>query len=208
MRDFLQRLYRFEPGELTYLIPLCLILLCNSFAMQLSDVVAVSGILSEGGSNTILIVWAIDMVLILMMTSLQALIVDRVNRLALIRWMLLGLAAMYVILRLMFLLQGSHWVNYAFLFILADQQWLLFPLFFWVLANDLFNPSAARRLFPLIAGIGFVGQILGLIFAAWAPGMFNRWGISIEEILTLNVTIYIVAFLTTYIGLHREKLRK
>ena len=38
--------------------------------------------------------------------------------------------------------------------------------------------------------------------------MFNRWGISIEEILTLNVTIYIVAFLTTYIGLHREKLRK
>ncbi|MCB0173781.1 MAG: hypothetical protein KDJ97_24890, partial [Anaerolineae bacterium] len=98
MRDFLQRLYRFEPGELTYLIPLCLILLCNSFAMQLSDVVAVSGILSEGGSNTILIVWAIDMVLILMMTSLQALIVDRVNRLALIRWMLLGLAAMYVIL--------------------------------------------------------------------------------------------------------------
>lgn len=208
MRDFLQRLYRFEPGELAYLIPLCLILLCNSFAMQLSDVVAVSGILSEGGSNTILIVWTVDMLLILLMTSLQALIVDRVNRLALIRWMLLGLAAMYVILRLLFLLKGFQWFNYAFLFILADQQWLLFPLFFWVLANDLFNPSAARRLFPLIGGIGFIGQILGLIFAAWAPDIFTRLGISIEEVLLLNVSIYVIAFLVSYLGLHPDKLRK
>ncbi|MCB0168578.1 MAG: hypothetical protein KDI79_30400 [Anaerolineae bacterium] len=208
MREFLQRLYRFERGELAYVIPLCFILLCNSFAMQLSDVVAISGILSEGGSNTILIVWTVDMVLILVMTSLQALIVDRVNRLALIRWMLLGLAGMYIILRLLFLVQGIEWFNYAFLFVLADQQWLLFPLFFWVLANDLFNPSATRRLFPLIAGVGFVGQILGLIFAAWAPDIFSRLGVAIEEVLIVNVSIYIIAFLVSYLGLHPDKLRK
>lgn len=207
MTDFLQRLYRFEPGELAYLVPLCLILLCNSFAMQLSDVVAVSGILSEGGSNTILFVWAVDMLLILVMTSLQALIVDRVNRLVLIRWMLVGLAVMYVILRLLFLRTELQWINFSLLFILADQQWLLFPLFFWVLANDLFNPSAARRLFPLIAGVGFVGQILGLIFAAWAPSIFSQLGIAIEEVLTLNVVIYIFALLVSFISLHPKKLR-
>ena len=37
----------------------------------------------------------------------------------------------------------------------TDQQWRFFPVVFWILANDIFDPAAGRRLLPVIANFAF-----------------------------------------------------
>ena len=77
-------------------------------------------------------------------------------------------------------------LNYAVLYIVAEQQFIFFPLFFWVLANDIFDPAQARRLFPFIAAWSFIGKILGSLLTYSSPTLFERLNIASEEVLVIN----------------------
>ena len=61
--------------------------------MGITKVVAVSGFLSEVKDHYILLVWAVDMVLLIMATGLQSLIVDRFDRIKLMAGVLIVIAA-------------------------------------------------------------------------------------------------------------------
>ena len=98
-----------------------------------------------------LIVWIIDWLLIIAATAGQSLIIDRFNRARLLGWVCLVFAGAYILLRLLFFFDVPEWINYSLLYFLTDQQWLFFPVFFWVLANDIYDPAQAKRLFPLIS---------------------------------------------------------
>src|SRR5690606_18665917 len=148
-----------RPGELRLVFILGFLLFTNSLALDLSDVVAVSGFLSQVEVSNILIVWIVDMLLIALSSGLQTLIVDRFNRLRLIKAMLLIFAGLYLLLRLLFAFNIPGAINYSLLFLLVEQQWVFFPLVFWVLANDIFDLSAAKRLFPAISSWGYAGQV-------------------------------------------------
>lgn len=195
-------------GDSRLILVLGFLLFANSLALDLSDVVAVSGFLSQVDVSNILIVWIVDMVLIAFSSGLQTLVVDRFDRLKLIKAMLLIFAGLYLILRLMFALDIPGVVNYSLLFLLVEQQWVFFPLVFWVLANDTTDLAGAKRQFPIIASWGFAGQIAGLGIAAISPGLLARVGLSNHETLTFNVILYLLAFVVLVWGLRGVKLRQ
>jgi hypothetical protein len=170
-----------------------LILFSNAVAQQIAGIVSVSGFLSSGSVNGVLIVWVVDMLLIALVTWLQTLVVDRLDRVKLMRWLLLGCGLLYGLLRLMFAAQIPERAIYAAMFVIADLQWVIFPLVFWIMANDLSDMAQAKRLFPLVGTASLVGKLVGIGITLSLPGLFRAWAIKPEEALTLNVIIYLLA---------------
>ncbi|MBP0017812.1 MAG: hypothetical protein J7647_09670 [Cyanobacteria bacterium SBLK] len=207
MKAFLSRLFRLKSGESKLVLVLGFLLLSNSLARQISDVVAVSGFLSTVGPNRILLVWLVDMGLTIALAGLQSLFVDRFNRRDLMGGMCFAYALLLSILRLLFAFQVPSGINYTLLYLLAEQQLLFFPLVFWILANDILTLAQAKRLFPIIATGNFAGQILGLAIAAIFPSLANYFGFQVEELLLLNVVIYLSAYGILRIGLNDFRLR-
>ena len=207
MKAFFSRLFRLQPGESKLVLVLGFLLLSNSLARQISDVVAVSGFLSTVGANRILLVWLVDMGLTIALTGLQSLFVDRFNRRNLMGWMCFVYSLLLLVLRLMFAFNIPSGINYTLLYLLAEQQLLFFPLVFWILANDLLTLAQAKRLFPIIATGNFAGQILGLAIAAVFPTLVNLLGLQVEELLLLNVLIYLSAYAILQTGLSHLPLR-
>lgn len=208
MKERLYQLLRLRSGELGIVVVLGLLLLCNSVALEVADVVAISGFLSEVGLPQLLLVWIADMLLILLTTGLQSLVVDRFDRIGLIRGMIFAFIFVYTLLRLLFAFGSPAWFNYSFLYVLSDQQWLFFPLVFWILANDIFDMAQAKRLFPLIAAFGFVGQIIGLGLSAAAPQVLGSQGVSSIELISVIVLLYLVALGITSFGLRGVNIRE
>jgi AAA family ATP:ADP antiporter len=209
MKSFLSQGLRIHPGEMGLLLTLSFLLFSNSVATQVSGVVAVSGFLSEGGVNQMPIVWIVDMLVIILTTSLQSLIVDRFERRKLMRWMMLGFALVFIAMRVMFWLQAPGWLNYGLMFILSEQQLLFLPLTFWILAQDAVSVAQAKRLFPLIASLSLVGELVGLGVAAAAPGMLQSVGNSgAEELLIFNALMYLLACGVAVFGLGKIQVRQ
>jgi AAA family ATP:ADP antiporter len=208
MNGRVSQLLALRPGEAGLVLLLAILLMGNSAALAVSNVVSVSGFLSEVGVNQILIVWIVDMLLVMLSTGLQSLIIDRYERVSLLRWMSFLFALLYVVLRMFFVFGVPGWINYSILFLLTEQQWLFFPLIFWTLANDLFDMAQAKRLFPLIASGNFVGQILGLGVAAAAPELLSRVDVSSAELLSMSVLIYLLLYLLISEGLRNVNLRR
>lgn len=208
MKNRFKSLFNLQPGEGSLVLVLGFALLANALAMQVSGIVAVSGFLNSGGVNSILIVLFVDYGFILAAGALQTLIIDKFERVDLIQWITLAFAFLFVVLRMMFLFQAPDWLNYSIMYILAEQQFVLFPLVFWVLANDIFKIAQAKRLFPLISGFNFVGKLFGIFIAFISPTLFASLGIKAEEILTLNVFVYLLAFMVLWVGLRRVRVRK
>jgi AAA family ATP:ADP antiporter len=206
MNNRIAQLLSLRPGEGRLVFLLGFLLMGNSAALAVSNVVSVSGFLSEVGVNELLIVWIVDMLLIALATGLQSLIVDRFQRINLLRWMSFSFALFYVVLRMMFVFHVPGWINYSVLFLLTDQQWLFFPLIFWILANDIFELAQAKRVFPVIASGSFVGQILGLGIAAVAPDLLSRMDVSSAELLSMNVLIYLIIYLVVSEGLRQVQI--
>jgi ATP/ADP translocase len=208
MKGFLSRTFRIHPGELGLVATLGFLLLANAVAYQVSDIVAVSGFLSAGGVNQILIVWFADSLLIFLAMGLQSLIIDRFDRITLVRWIIFGFALVFIILRLLFVFETMAGINYALLYLVAEQQLLFFPLLFWILANDIFDMAQSKRLFPLIASLSFVGKLLGIGIAIVSPNLLAQLGVKPAEILLLSVFLYMVSFMVMTLGLQKVKLRE
>ena len=189
------------------ILVMSLLLFANSFARQVAGIVAISGVFSGGGANEYLVVLLIDYLIILFTSGLQSLIVDRVNRVNLTKWILAGFAASFLILRILFLMGVPDGLLYSVMYILAEQQLIFFPLVFWVLANDVFDMAQAKKVFPVISGWGFMGTILGVSAAAFSPILLGFLHLPAEEVLTFNVVIYLLAFGIISFGMGHIRLK-
>jgi AAA family ATP:ADP antiporter len=203
-----KKLLNLQPGEGGIVFVLGFALLANALAMQVSGIVSISGFLNSSGANGILIVLLVDYAFILLTGALQTLVIDKFERTRLIQWITLLFAFLFVLLRMMFVFNSPEWLNYSFMYILSEQQFILFPLVFWVLANDIFKIAQAKRLFPIISGFNFIGKLIGIGISMVSPGLFPKIGIQPEEILTLNVLVYLLAFMVLWGGLGKVKIRK
>jgi hypothetical protein len=208
MKDKIIQLFRLQSGEASLVIVLGFVLMANALAMQIAGIVSVSGFLNSGGVNSILIVLFVDYAFILLTGALQSLVIDKYKRKDLILWTTLIFALLFIMLRLLFLFKAPDWLNYSLMYILAEQQFILFPLIFWVLANDIFSISQAKRLFPVISGWNFAGKLIGISIAATSPLLFTKFEIKPEEILMINTFVYLLAFMVLWGGLRNIEVRK
>jgi hypothetical protein len=209
MQTLSKRLFRLQPGEAGLVFVLGLLLLGNALSQQITEITALSNFLNEVGVNQILIVWGIDSVVILLITMLQSLIIDRYSRIVLTRWLLALLGLIFVAMRILFVFQVPKWLSYGLLYVISEQQWLFIPLVFWILANDVFDMSQAKRLFPVIASGGFAGKLLGIGFAALMPGILRAVPtLKPEDMLILNTVIYFLIFALFMMGMRRVKVRQ
>ncbi len=207
MEAFIQRVFKIRKRELGLVLALGFLLFGNSLARQVSGIVAVSGFLNSSSVNSILLVMLIDYTLILIVGGLQSLVVDRYNRVKLIGFVSVGFALVFIILRVMFAVGAPGWLNYSIMYLIAEQQLILFPVIFWVLANDIFNFAQAQRLFPLIASWSFVGKLAGIGIAAASPTLFGNMGLESEEILLFNALIYVIGFFLIVVSLRKVSVR-
>lgn len=212
MLTHLSRRLKLPIEELPLVLTLGFVLLGNSLAIQISYVASVSGFLSNVGANQFLLVLIASSGLILVTISLQSLIIDRFNRIHLIKRVAVAIAVIFLLLRLMFWLGLPDVLNYSIFYLIAEQQWLLFPIIFWVLANDLFGVAQAQKIFPLISSFGFVGRLVGIGVATVCPLIFQNFGIDVEvlsvPLITFNAILYLLIFLALHFGLARTKLRR
>jgi AAA family ATP:ADP antiporter len=200
MQERLSKLLRFKPGELGLVFVLGMILFVNYAAMGITKVISVSGFLSQVKDQYILLVWAVDMALLILVTGLQSLVVDRFDRVKLMMVVLLIFVGLYAVLPFCFFFKWfPHSIAYALVYLLNDQQWRFFPVVFWILVNDIFDPAAGRRLLPVIANFSFVGTIVGLGVAALDANMH----FGTVKLLYLNAIIFFAGFVAAYFGLRK-----
>lgn len=209
MANAISSFLRLRTGEAGIVFTMGFVLLINSLAQQISEITAISNFLSEVGVNLILVVWIVDSFLILGTMGLQSLIVDRYNRLTLIRWLMVAFTGAFILMRLLYLLGVPEWLNYALLYLLAMQQLVFFPVIFWVLANDIFDVAQATRLFPLITSFGFIGKLLGISISLAIPGLVGSFPILRPEgLLIINASLYVLILGLFSFGTRTVKLRQ
>ena len=194
MQNFFLRVFRLQAKEGALVFAFGFLLFGNSLARQVSNIVSVSGVLDVEGANAMLVVLIVDYALILLVSALQSLIIDRFNRVQMMAIVSLAFGVIFILLRAMFWIHAPQWLNYSTMYLVAEQQFVLFPLIFWVLANDVFNFAQAKRLFPLIASWSFVGKLAGIGIAAISPTVFGALKLADEDVLLFNALIYFVAF--------------
>ena len=209
MNATLEKIFRLRRDEVTPALVLGGVLFLNAAAMQISSVASISGFLSNIGVPQILLVWIADFAIILLMSAVQSLIVDRVNRVRLIAGVLVAFLAFTLGIRLLFALDAPPALNYSLLYLLTDQQWLFLPAIFWVLAADIFSMSQAKRLFPIITALGLVGKLCGLGLSLIGPSILSdQLHRPLADMLWINVLIYAGAFALITLGLRKYSQTK
>src|SRR5262249_25657368 len=151
-------------------------------------------------------------VVILITAALASLIVDRYDRVQLLRWTTFGFAMAFLALRMLALTSVPAQVNAALLYIMSQQQWLVFPMFFWVLANDIFEIAQAKRLIPVISSWSFIGKIIGIgatiaVRLLFQAGVLSIPALNVETVLLINIATYLACFLLITVGMRNIKLR-
>lgn len=203
MQNWFKRLFPLREGEAGLVFTLGFILFANYAAMGITKVVSVSGFLSEVKDHYILLVWAVDMVLLILATGVQSLIVDRFDRIKLLMGVLLIFSALYALLPLTFKIPGfPTYISYTLVYLLNDQQWRFFPVVFWILVNDIYDPATGRRVTPLVANFAFLGTIVGLAIAA----VDSRIHLGTLNLLLLNAGIFLSAWVVSQARLRAVKL--
>jgi ATP/ADP translocase len=189
----LERRLRLQPGEGRLLLLFGALMFSNALAMQISYVASVSGFLKADGLSVVWVVWLVNYAGFLLFAAAQTLFIDRFARVTLMRGLMLYFATGFTLIWLALQLALPGRLSYGALYLLAEQQWMLFPVFFWVFANDSVNLQQAKRLFPLMASIGLVGKLVGLGVATLAPVVLPRFGIDLSHLLLINLALYLFA---------------
>ncbi len=203
MQERLPQFLRFKPGELGLVFTLGLILFVNYAAMGITKVISVSGFLSQVKDQYILLVWAVDMVLLILATGIQSLVIDRFDRIKMMMAVLLVFTGLYAILPFAFFFKSFPLsIAYTLIYLLNDQQWRFFPVVFWILVNDIFDPAAGRRLLPVIGTFAFIGTIVGLGIA----GLDASLHFGAIKLLYLNAIIFFAGFIVAYLGLRKVRI--
>jgi AAA family ATP:ADP antiporter len=207
MRVSLSQLLNIKSGEWKLVLSLFFLLAINTLVLELSDVVAMAGFISNIGVSGILWLWVADMIITLLAVGGYALAVDRVPRVRLMAWLLGGLAVIYLILQLLFGYRAPDWLTYPSLYIIADLQSAIFPLTLWTLANDVYTMSEGKRLFPII-GAGFaVGSVLGNGLAAGSAVLAPDPSRNVSSLLALMAVILLSGILLLWYAFRNRTVR-
>jgi ATP/ADP translocase len=203
----LSQLLNVAPGEWKLVLSLFALFVIDTLVLELSDVVATAGFISQVGASGILWLWVIDMLITLVVTSAFASVIDRMSRVKLMVWLLGGLTLLYLVLQVLFHAGAPSWLTYPALYILADVQLSVFPLIFWTLANDVYSMSDGKRLFPIIGAGSALGSILGNGLAAGAAVAIEQSGGSELNLLIVAAALLASGIPVLLFAFHHQTIR-
>ena len=183
-----------RPEERKLVFSLIFVLAITTLVLELSDVIATGGFVSKVGPGKIFWLWIVDMVVSLVTVGIYAMAVDRMERVHLIKYLMLAFAVIFLILRFIFSLGTPDWISYPILYILTDQIYAVFPLAFWAMVNDQYTAAEGKRLFPIITMGTMIGSILGNGLAALSAWMLRQSGDDPTSLLPLGSIILLVGF--------------
>lgn len=192
-----------KAGEWGLVLALLLLLAINTMVVQIASVAATAGFIGQVGIQQTPWLWIVDMLITLLTAGLYALVVDRMARVRLISWMLLGFTFFYCIIYVLFARGAPDVVTYPFLYVLADQQYVIFPLAFWALANDVYTMADSKRLFPIIAAGTALGSIAGSGLAAY----FGKQGYQPSLLLLLGAGVFLIGLLLLVLTFRKRQVR-
>jgi len=201
------RLLNLRAGEARLAFSLWLLLAMNMMVLELSDVVATAGFVSNLGVEKVPVLWIITTLITIFAAGGYVLFVDRFSRVNLVTGLLLGLAVTYLVLQALFQFGVSEFITYPALYILADQQFMIMPLAFWALANDVYSMAESQRIFPLVASGAVIGGLLGNGLAAGPAVYFAEKTGSISSILMLAAGLLILAVIILQLVFRKRPLR-
>jgi ATP:ADP antiporter, AAA family len=181
-----------KPEEKKQVYSLILVLALATLVLELSDVIATGGFVSNIGPDNIVYLWIIDMIITIVTAGIYAMAVDKMDRAKLIKWLALGFALVFLLMRLLFLFNAPDWATYPLLYILTDQFYAIFPLAFWAMVNDLYTSSEAKRLYPIIIMGAALGSISGNGLAAISGWLLQRTGGSAPSLLIIGTILLLV----------------
>jgi len=179
----------------------------NMMVLELSDVVATAGFVSNLGVDKVPTLWIITTLITIFAAGWYVMFVDRFSRLNLVTWLLLGLAAIYLVIQVLFEAGVSDFITYPALYILADQQFMIMPLAFWALANDVYSVAESQRIFPIVASGAVIGGLLGNGLAAGPAVSFTERSGSIASILMLAAGLLVLAVIILRLVFRKRPLR-
>ena len=201
----MKKLLRLQDGEMGLVLTLSAILFINFAAMGIVKVVSVSGFLSEVSGHYILLVWAVDMALLVLVTAIQSLIIDKFKRVNLLGGLIIVIGVLYALLSTTFPWPGFPLeISYTLLYLVTDQQWLIFPLIFWALVNDIYSPAQGRRLVPVIGSFAFLGTIFGL----GVVQLDTVIHFGPVALLLFNSALFGLAWLLVFFYVRKQKMRQ
>lgn len=207
MLDKILKILNLRAGEAKLAFLLWLLLAMNMMVLELSDVVATAGFVSNLGVDKVPVLWIITTLITIFAAGGYILFVDRFSRVNLITGLLLGLAVIYIILLMLFQVGVSEFVTYPILYILADQQFMIMPLAFWALANDAYSVAESQRIFPLVASGAVIGGLAGNGLAAGAAVFLSDKSGSISYILMLSAGLLVLAVVILRLGFKKGSLK-
>lgn len=184
---------------------LAILFFINTVVLESNEVVATSGFVSEAGVGQLLIVWALVMVTVLLSSSAYSLIVDQVDRERLAIIMFLAFGLVYLLMYFIFSTNIPARLSYGLLAILTEQHWIILPLLLYALANDVFEVTEAKRIFPVLTAPTILGSIAGNSIAAWVGQLV---GGQVFQLLVFNAILILLGGLTLMLVLPRLELYK
>ncbi len=193
-----------RPDERKLVFSLIFILAITTLVLELSDVIATGGFVSKVGPKNIFWLWIVDMLISLATVGAYALVVDRTERVRLVKWLTLAFAILFLGLRFVFLAGAPDWISYPILYILTDQFYAVFPLAFWAMVNDLYTAAEGKRLFPIITMGTALGSILGNGLAALSGWILQRSGGDPASLLPLGSLILLFGLVSLEISFARR----
>ncbi len=193
MQSRLRQLLNVRKEEWRLLIAFFVLIALNTAAIEGADVVATSSYLERLGLDSLPLLWIADMIVILISSVIYALVADRFRRRKMLRGLVVGFGVTLLFLRLLISYGLPDVIGYTLLYVMVDQQLILFPLAFWAFANDSYNVAASKRLFPLIAAGGLIGNVAGNWFAGQSAAIFARRGLPSDDLLIACSLLFFVA---------------
>jgi ATP/ADP translocase len=194
MKSWYLRPSGLRPDEVPRATAFGAMLFGNALATQVSGIAAISGFLNDVGVAQMIPVWLVSYTLILGLSGVQSLMVDRWDRRRLLGWATLSFAAAFLVIQACFTFGAPPWISYSLMYLTSDQQWLFFPLLLWTLAGDTFEGAQARRIFPVISSLGSLGKLVGIGVAAASPSILALLGAQAEDVVVLNIALYLALY--------------
>ncbi len=157
---------RERVGMQAVIVLMIILSAANRFTLSALDVVSTGGIIGELGTEQIPWVTLVEMLVSVLVSGLYLNVIDHLPRVRMMKLLLAIFAGIYLASAVGFIalktfLPAQVGVVYTLIYLFRSQQSLIFPIVYWNLANNLYNMTAARRVFPFFVAADTVGSLLG-----------------------------------------------